>query len=132
MGQSEASNKMGKLEQGLQQALQAIDTQIAREMQRDPAALELQGVQKWEPYQKRVEHLTTFLMDSLGDNNIDLDGILVLSQALAKTLYFIVQDLSEEGLGKVRSQYCLEASKNILRDMQQLQNSLQNSESQVN
>jgi len=86
-------------------ALQALDSQISREMQRSPAEVELQGVQKWEPYQKRIELVTAMILQALSDEEIGLDGILVLSQAVTKALAFISDDLGPDGLGKMRSAY---------------------------
>jgi hypothetical protein len=97
-------------------ALKALDTQIAREMQRSPAQTELHGVQKWEPYRRRMEELSSFLIDNFGQKTIGLDGLLVLSETLAKSLQLLVEDLGPDGLGRVRSEYCSQTVKNIMRD----------------
>src|SRR5689334_11784334 len=94
--------KRSPLEEGLMTALTALDNQIAREMQRSPEQLSAHGVQKWEAYSKRVELVTTHLLDGLGSEEIQLDSLLVLAQAAAKALSFTIQDLGQEGLGKVR------------------------------
>jgi hypothetical protein len=104
------------LESGLLQAMQAIDGQIAREMQRSPGEVERGGTLKWEPFNKRVEGVSSFLMNALGDREIELDSLLVLSQALVKSLYLVVEDLQREGLGKVRASYCLSAAEGIEKD----------------
>lgn len=112
------------LEAGLLRALSAIDNQVAREMQRSPEELEKHGVQKWEPYNKRVELITSLLLNSLGDNSIKLDSILVLSKALSKTLSYAVSDLGPSGLGKVRTSYCLDAADEIARDLREIEGRL--------
>ena len=108
--------KIPPLQAGLLTALQALDSQIAREMQRQPAEIEVHGVQKWEPISKRVETIAGFLLDAIESQAIELDSVLTLSQAVIKTLSIIVQDLGEKGLGKMRSAYALEALQNIERD----------------
>ncbi len=106
MGSEKKSNKLSILEESLLRALQAIDTQIAREMQRNPEKLEAHGVQKWEPYQTRIEGIAAFLIDQVNDGEIQLDSLIVMSQAVVKGLEIILSDLGEEGLGEVRSNYC--------------------------
>lgn len=117
-GDAVMTEQQGKLEQGLLQAMKAIDNQVARAMQRSPAEREIHGVQKWEPYASRVEHLTAFILEELAVNNISLDSVLVLVQAFAKTLNFAVDDLGPDGLGAVRSSYCLDAMEKVQRDAQ--------------
>jgi len=118
--------KMSVLEGSLLQAMKALDTQIAREMQRSPEETDLHGVQKWEPIQKRIENITSLIMNSLGDGSVELDGVLVLAQAFSKALLLIVEDLGEEGLGKVRSGYCLHAAESLSRDSYRMLQSLKN------
>ncbi|MCB0345894.1 MAG: hypothetical protein KDD66_12315 [Bdellovibrionales bacterium] len=108
--------KREPLEEGLLKALQALDRQIAREMQRTPAEREEFGVQKWQPYQKRIELVCALLLNEFGDGNVSLDGFIVLSQALVKSLQLLIEDLGEEGLGSVRSDYCRWALENIQQD----------------
>lgn len=109
--------KRSLLEENLVKVLSAIDTQIAREMQRTPAQREDHGVQKWEPYQKRVELIVSRVLNSLGDQEVTLDGVLVFAQAMSKTLLLAVEDLGADGLGKVRSSYCEAAMQNIAQDV---------------
>ncbi len=109
-------SKTPPLEEGLLMAMRALDNQIAREMQRDPAALERAGVLKWEPFTTRIERVCAFVLNSVGDDQIELDSILVLAQAMTKTLSIMIEDLESKGLGKVRSDYCLSAMENIARD----------------
>jgi hypothetical protein len=106
----------GKLEEGLLQAMKSLDSQIARAMQRTPSEREVHGVQKWEPYETRVENLTAFLLNELGDNSVSLDSLLVLSQAFTKALRLACDDLGRGGLGAVRSSYCIDALQKIARD----------------
>jgi len=106
------------LEAGLLTAMRAIDNQIARTMQRTPEELSKHGVQKWEPYQKRIESIASFVLDSIGTRQVDLDSLLVLSQAFTKALTLLVNDLEEKGLGHIRSEYCGAAFASILKDAQ--------------
>lgn len=124
-----AKAKLPPLEGGLLTALKAIDNQVARAMQRSPEEKEEQGVQKWEPYNTRVENITALLLNALGDGDIELDGLLVLSQATSKTLNMLVGDLGEAGLGKMRSSYCREALKNIGDDISRAVDELQDTRS---
>ena len=111
------TEKLGVLEEGLLRAMRSLDVQIAREMQRSPAEEEVLGVQKWEPYQKRIENVASFVLNSLGDEDAGLDSLLVLAQAFVKSLQLVVSDLGNDGLGKVRSAYCLDALEKISRDV---------------
>jgi hypothetical protein len=108
--------KIPPLQEGLLSAMQALDAQVAREMQRSPKDQDLHGVQKWEPFQRRIEDLTTFILDCFGDQKVDLDGLLILSQSFAKSLQLLIADLGQDGLGKIRTQYCQTAMENISAD----------------
>lgn len=108
--------------------MQAIDNQIAREMQRTPAELEAHGVQKWEPYAKRIELVSAFTLTALGEEQISLDAVLVLTQALAKTLQLVVEDLGTDGLGKVRTSYCVSAADVLSRTAHEIQTRLKGGE----
>lgn len=119
------TGKPGKLEEGLLQAMHAIDNQVARAMQRSPAEREVLGVQKWEPYDSRVEHITAYILNELGDNAVTLDSILVLSQSFTKALRLAVEDLGHEGLGSVRASYCVDTMEKILRDADRALSELQ-------
>ena len=118
------TEQYGKLEQGLIQAMRAIENQVARAMQRSPAEREIHGVQKWEPYNTRVENVTAFLLEEIGENTVSLDALLVLAQAFPKALHLLVNDIGREGLGDVRTSYCLEAMKGVERDAQEVINAL--------
>jgi len=118
------TEQRGKLEDGLAQAMKAIDNQIARAMQRTPAEREAQGVQKWEPYATRVEGIASFLLEEVGDNQVGLDSLIVCAQAFTKALQLLVDDLGEDGLGKVRAAYCLDAMNKISRDAQRVTDAL--------
>ena len=105
------------LEDGLRRAMQALDNQIEKETaRRTPAELEDRGVQKWAPYTARIERVCSFALNCLGDEEIKLDSILVLAQAFVKTLKIAASDLGEEGLGKLRTAYCIEALDKVRRD----------------
>lgn len=110
------SIQVGKFEEGLLQAMKAIDNQVARALQRTPAEREALGVQKWEPYESRVEHTAAFILNELGDAAVSLDSILVLSQAFTKALRLAAEELGAEGLGSMRTAYCIDAMEKIDRD----------------
>jgi len=110
------TEKLPPLEEGLLQAMKAIDNQIAREMQRTPAVQDAEGVQKWKPFEDRLERVASFILDSLGSNDTQLDSLLVLSRAFTKALRLAVEDLGGEVLGKVRSEYCIQAFEEIQVD----------------
>jgi hypothetical protein len=110
------SGKPGKLEEGLLQAMHAIDNQVARAMQRSPEEREVMGVQKWEPYDTRVEQVTAYVLNELGDNSVALDSVLVLAQAFTKALRLATEDLGADGLGSVRTAYCVDTMEKIQRD----------------
>jgi len=116
MPESKAT-RIPPLEEGLLRAMQALDKQVAREMQRTPAQREIKGILKDEPYDKRVENVTSFLLNSLGDEAITLDSLIILSRTLVKTLYLVVDDLGLEGLGNVRAGYCRTALDAISQDV---------------
>jgi hypothetical protein len=114
------TEQRGKLEEGLLQAMKAVDNQIARAMQRTPAERGTHGVQKWEPYNTRVENVAAFLLEEIGTNEVSLDSLLVFTQGFTKALYLVVSDLGKDGLGSVRASYCLEAMKKVERDAQEV------------
>jgi hypothetical protein len=118
------SPKLAPLEEGLLQAMQALDRQVAREMQRSPAERELKGVRKWEPYEKRVENVTSFILNSLGEESIALDGVLILAQSFVKSLHLIAEDLGGDGLGEVRAQYFRGALESIAQDISRAETTL--------
>ena len=121
---------MPLMEGGLLQCMKALDNQIAREMQRTPDEREQHGVQKWEPYNIRMERLVTLLLNELGEGSITLDSVLVLVQSLSKTLSIVVDDLGEEGLGNVRSMYCLKTCEALSFDVERALNVLRGSGSE--
>ena len=104
------------LEDGFIVALRAIDNQIAREMQRSPDELESHGLRKWEPHAKRVETVTALLLNAVGQRQIDLDSLIVSSQAFVKALRLFAEELEGEGLGHVRAEYVKEAFARISDD----------------
>ena len=110
------STKGVTLNDGLLAAMKALDNQIARRMQRNPEQKEVHGVQKWEPQAEKVEEVTAFILESFGAQKVDLDSILVLSQAFTKSLYLLSEELGQEGLGELRANYCKSAFEIISRD----------------
>jgi hypothetical protein len=124
-----ADTKLPPLQEGLLQALQAIDKQIARELNtRTPAEREQMGLKKWEAFESRVESLTVFLLDEFGAETINLDSLLVLSQALVKALSLTARDLENEGLGVLRSEYCVDAFEKLLIDIERAKAELKGSD----
>lgn len=116
MTKKEKEKNRPLLEQGLSTALQALDSQIARAIQRSPAEREVHGVQKWDPIQQRVETVCAHVLNGIGDEEFTLDGVLVLAQAFTKGLALLVDELGEEGLGAIRSKYCAAALESIVTD----------------
>lgn len=120
-----AAPKPPQLESGLMMLMQSLDTQIAREVtQRDPRAREEHGVQKWEPIDKRIERVSTFVLDALGDNEVKLDSILVLSQAFVKILCLVSDELGEEGLGEIRVGYVREALRRLAIEIERVRSTI--------
>lgn len=113
---SQKTEQRSPLEMGLLEAMQAIDKQVLREVSsRSPGAREEHGVQKWEPIEKRIELISGFLLNELGENNVGLDSLLVLAQSFTKVLQMVAEDLGDEGLGEVRSSYVKRAFEYIER-----------------
>ncbi len=108
--------KTPPLEAGIVQAMQALDRQIARRMERSPGEREEKGVQKWDPFSEKIEEVVTLVLDELGHDNVKLDSLIVLSQAMTKALYLLIEELGEEGLGTLRSAYCRQTIEAVERD----------------
>ena len=98
------------------EAMQALDNQVARRMERSPAEREVHGVQKWEPYQSKIEEVTALVMQAFGEDSVKLDSLLILAQAFVKSLYLLTEELGVEGLGEIRAAYCRTALELIGRD----------------
>ena len=112
--------KYPPLEEGLLKSMQALDNQIARAVARTPAEREVHGVQKWEPIGERVERVSAFILDRLGEQACGVDSVIVLSQAFAKALVLLSEDLGVDGLGQLRTQYILRAGEILGRDAERL------------
>lgn len=112
------------LEEALVRTLALLDSQVARELQRTPLERERFGVQKREPYRKRIEAITALIIERFGERSIGLDGVLILSQALGSALRILGEELGESGLGAVRTQNILEATENSKRDLRLLEAAL--------
>ena len=110
--------------EGLGQMLQAIERQIAREMQRSPEEKERLGVQKWEPFLKRIEKIAAAAVEKLGNQEVGLDSLIVASQAMTTALQLVVEELGREGLGELRTGYCLWASDNLDRSILRMRQTL--------
>ena len=95
----------------LLQLCNAIDQQVARELQRDPVERQEHGVSKQEPYRKRREMLSLSLLEAFSTGAVNIDGMLVVTESLAKTLEVITEELGSEGLGKYRSSDLLKVSR---------------------
>ncbi len=122
----EKKQKITPLEEHLISAMRAIDNQVAREMQRTPSERDTHGVQKWEPYAKRVELIASLALNHVGSNDSELDSVLVLSQAYVKALVLLVNDLGQDGLGKVRTDYCTKVLSTIMSDSDKALRELRN------
>jgi hypothetical protein len=105
------------LEDGLLRALRALDNQILRETQRDAIGRAEHGVGKDDAIEKRVEQLSTWFLDSLGEADISLEALLVLSRASTKALSLLARDLGSDGLGAIRTRYCLQSLEDLERDL---------------
>ena len=110
-----------KLETSLLTVLNSLQNQIDREMQRNPHQVEQKGTRKWEPFETRVEKVAGFVIESLSENKVSLDSIIVLTQAMTKTLQIAVTEIGKDGLGKMRSEYCLHAAEQITRDANEIE-----------
>jgi hypothetical protein len=111
------SKQLPPLEDGLLRALRAIDNQILREIQRDAKGREAHGVGKDDAIERRVELLSTWLLDCFGEDAAKLESLLVLSRAFTKSVSLIAQDLGRDGLGAVRARYCLQTFEDLERDV---------------
>lgn len=105
------------LETNLLALLHNLDTQVARAMQRTPAELEEEGLNKQSIYLEKIEKISQIVLSAVADTTNQLDSLLILSQALSKALFLIVEELGQENLGKTRSLYCLQALENIEHDV---------------
>ncbi len=115
-----AKPKTPILDESLIKALEAIDNQIRRTVDsRTPSDRAVAGVQKWKPYEDRIERLTTLLLDNFG-TNVGLDSILVLSQVMIKSLTIVTEDLGEDGLGKLKSTYVRDTINNLEIELERL------------
>lgn len=123
-------NKTGiGLEAALLRVVQLLDTQVAREMQRAPVEREQGGVQKWEPYRRRGERISSLLLEGITTRELELDGLLILSEAIPRCLRILAEELGEEGLGKMRSSYIREVFVNLEREVYLGQRALGNRDS---
>jgi len=113
MGKKVKKTSVPPLEAHLIGALRTIDKQIARSMQRDE---NVHSVQKWGPLDERIELICSLLLERCGKQEVQLDSLVVLSQALVKSLRLLVEELDREGLGEVRTHYCKETFEKISDD----------------
>jgi hypothetical protein len=108
--------KVPGLEQGLVLAMSSLDAQITRAMQRSPEEREIHGTQKHNIFSEKVEKVCSIVLDFVESDESNLDSLLICAQAFTKSLYLLVEELGEQGLGEVRSGYCLSALEKIQRD----------------
>lgn len=107
------------LESSLRKALESIDHQLAREFSsRSPETYQELGVSKSEPMQERVERIASFLIQEFGNNQIQLEGVSVLAEAVVKVLNIISHDLDPQEIGRVRSALILRTLERIASDSQ--------------
>lgn len=109
--------KQHPLFDGLIKAMHSLDQQVAREMQRSPEERAEHGVQKWAPYESRVENVSSLVLNALADSRVELDSLIILSRVFCKVLFLWMDELEEKGLGDVRGSYCRDAVEKILFDM---------------
>lgn len=108
---------------GVHRSLRAVDSQIAREMQRTPVERDMYGVTKWQPMSKRVELLSAFFLDHIGDpaeseDAFSFEALLVMAQSSVKALSLVIQDLGEADLGEIRSKYARDALSTMQFDVE--------------
>lgn len=108
---------IGPLEEGLLQALRAIDNQILRETQRDALGRESHGVGKDDAIERRVENVSSWFLDTFSDDRVKLEALLVLSRASTKAISLLARDLGSDGLGTMRTRYCLQSLEDLERDV---------------
>jgi hypothetical protein len=92
-------------------------------MQRTPVEREVHGVTKWQPMSKRVELLSAFFLDHIGDPAVSEDAfsfeaLLVMAQSSVKALSLVIQDLGEPDLGELRSKYARDALNTMQFDVE--------------
>lgn len=113
------------LEEGLLRALKALDNQVAREwQQRGAGEREIQGVSRTEAIDKRVESLTSYLIELFGDEEVGLESLMILGQSACKALSLLADELGPEGLGQVRSSHLIRAAGFIDRDIRRIDEEL--------
>ncbi len=122
--------KLTILEESLIRALQALDSQVQRAMERTPAQREESGVQKWKPFEERVEKLTGLILDAFGES-IELDSVIILTQTMAKSLSMLCEDLGSEGLGELRSAYVEDTLRLLSIDIERAQRVLKKEQVQL-
>lgn len=110
------SKKEAPLQDGLLQAMRALDRQIKREVfTRDEKGREEHGQGARGAQLKRVEIVSGLVLDAFADREVGFDGVLVLTEAMVQTLQIIAGELGSEGLGRTRSAYMLDAVSRIER-----------------
>jgi hypothetical protein len=111
-----AKVKEAPLRRGLFELMKSLDAQVARRMQRSPEQREVEGVQKWGPYEVKTEEVAAMVLDAVANNEVQLDSVLILTRCFTKCLKLLVEELGEENLGNLRSAYCLEVFRAIGED----------------
>lgn len=109
-------NKKPVLEESILSALKSIDNQIARAMERTPAEREVHGVQKWKPYEERVEKLCELLLSEYGDE-YQLDGLIVLVKTFVKSFSILCEELGSDAFGEIRTAYIKETLEKLESDV---------------
>ena len=114
-------------------AMHCLDKQVARDLNtRTPQEKMEHGEQKWSAHEQRVESTVVLILDALGDKQVELDSLIILSQAFVKAMSIVSSDLGEEGLGSIRAGYCREAFRTISRDCSQGEGQLSQREAVLN
>ena len=106
------------------EVLSSLEKQIARAANRK-TELEVaeSGFGKENIHSDKIERITGSIITSFEDNEIGLDSVLVLTQALLKSLRFISEDLNNEDLGEVRTELINTTINAVDRDLQLLKKS---------
>ena len=106
------------LSEGLKRALQALDHQVSRDVNtRGPEEVAEKHFEKWEAIDERIERVSSEVLQWVGENEIRLDSMLIMSQALVKALSLAVMELEREGLGKTQTAYCVAAFESMTEDV---------------
>ncbi len=113
------------MQQGLLMAMSALDRQVSRDVtQRSTPEQDALGVGRCSAINLRVELVSSFIIDAFADGQVNLDSLLILAQAMTKTLGILGSELGEETMGKMRTDCCLDAFRQIIADAERARDTL--------